>query len=149
MYTPVDYNPVVSQFGGRSWRQHELSSYTSLGIDPDTAAELLCMRRSATGIRRSQFITKGLILGASRDELDMMWDVNPDGADSYIDGRRSGLSHNDALAAARDVHLHRFGPSELLSDFCPVLGTGTRTTRRTCVCGYEEYSSERRNYSGD
>lgn len=148
-YQKIDYNPVMSTWGGREWRQHELSSHTSLGIHPDEAAELMHMRQIGR-TNMARLILKARVNGIARVDIDMVVTEHPDGVSRYIELRRDGVSHSDAAAEAATVHLHRFGGPELLEDFCKVLGTGTRTVRHTCVaCGYRETHSERRNWSGD
>lgn len=144
------YDPVLSHYDGQEWRRSDLARYISLGegqISPDTAAELIVMRR--TDRVRSQLTLKGLLAGASREEIEEMFAINPDGVNEYVSLRFAGASHASAVRESMHIHVHRFGPGELLSDFCPVLRTGTRTVRYTCACGHTEAYSERRNYSGD
>jgi hypothetical protein len=145
-YTPTEYNPVVEEVGGVSYRLYDLTQLMRFGMSRREAAEVAHMRTYGNRDLALR-ITRGYAAGIARDEFDAALEL--DGFDTYVTLRRDGVAHDEALTAAAAVHHHRFGKGEVLSDFCPVLRTGVRTVRHTCACGHQETNSERRNYSGD
>ena len=145
-YTPTEYNPVVEQVGGVSYRLHDLTQLMRFGMPQREAAEVRHMREYGNR-ERALRITRGYARGVDRAEFDAA--LGLDGYNTYLELRSAGTSHESALELAAKVHHHRFGKGEVLSDFCPVLRTGERAVRHTCECGHSETTSERRNYSGD
>jgi hypothetical protein len=144
-YVPTEYDPVVGTIDGRTYRRHDIAGYHSLGIDDDEAVELVHLR--TLNYHKALRVLRGRTAGIARADIDTV--VHLDGYDRYVELRRAGVDHDSARRDAETVHLHRFGPGEVLSDFCPVLHTGVRTVRHTCACGHQELTSEHRNYSGD
>jgi hypothetical protein len=149
VYTPTEHNPVVETVGDVAYRLYDLTYLMAFGMTRREAAETRHMRdhgdyeEYGTALR----IIRGYAAGIARDEFAAALDL--DGFDTYVTLRRDGANHDEALVTAAAVHRHRFGKGEVLSDFCPVLRTGTRTVRHSCACGHQETISERRNYSGD
>jgi hypothetical protein len=145
-YTPTEYNPVVEVVGNVSYRLYDLTQLMGFGMPQREAAEVRHMRDHGNS-RRALKIIRGYAAGIDRAEFEAA--LGLDGFDTYVALRRDGVGHDEALAQAAEVHLHRYGPGELLSDFCPVLRTGERAVRYTCACGHQDHTVERRNYSGD
>lgn len=127
----------------------EISPLVSLGLSQDDAVEMLNHRKAGNS-RYAAIVTSAVSRGVTRAQIDEALAENRHAHATYIETRRAGAGHQEALTAIRGLHVCMPAETTANGTMNPVLGTGEVVRRTLCSCGKELYRSvERRNWSGD